>query len=137
MQKGFLKILLSRKEGKQGSSPEIPQTLPPLNLLISLHPAPQINVTRTIWWGLKTWKQETRKKDKWIGKIGREISDDKLYTINIFCWQMEMNVRDGVRRRCPPPHLFQPERKYFRNMCFFGAESTSWIQLRTHLMCVQ
>jgi len=44
-------------KGKQGSSTEIPHTLPPPNFLISFLPASQLDVT--IWRGLKTYKQET------------------------------------------------------------------------------
>ena len=38
------------KEGQQGANP---YTLPPINLLISLLPAPQLDGKRTIWKGLK------------------------------------------------------------------------------------
>ena len=40
-----------------------PHLYPP-NLLISLLPAPQLDVTRTIWRGLKPKKQGTRRKKK-------------------------------------------------------------------------
>jgi len=50
-------------KGKQGA---IPYTLPPTNLLISLLPAPQLGVKRTIWRALKcrNKKQEARRKKK-------------------------------------------------------------------------
>jgi len=32
----------------------------------------------------ETYKQNKKKKENWIGKNGRKLSDDKLYTINFF-----------------------------------------------------
>jgi len=51
-------------EGKQGSSTEIPHALPPPNFLISFLPAPQLNVTRTIWRGLKNVEARNKTKKK-------------------------------------------------------------------------
>jgi len=62
---GFLKFRLSRNRLQQeGKQEAIPQTLPPPNLIFSLLPAPQLDVTRTIWRGLEVEKQETRSKKK-------------------------------------------------------------------------
>ena len=38
-------------------------------------------------------------------RTGRELSDDKLYTINFFCWRMEISFKIGLHFR-----------KYFRSM---------------------
>ena len=46
---GYSLIPITGNEGTQG---EIPYTLLPTNLLISLLPAPQLDVKRTIWKGL-------------------------------------------------------------------------------------
>ena len=35
-----------------------------------------------------------------------------------------MEGRGGGARRRPPINSFYPDRKYIRNMCLFGAEST-------------
>ena len=45
--------LTQKKYNKEGPQGAIPYTLPPTNLLISLLPAPQLAVKRTIWKGLK------------------------------------------------------------------------------------
>ena len=51
---GFPKIPLSRKDYNMKEKKEaILYTLPITNLIISLLPAPQLDVKRTIWRGLK------------------------------------------------------------------------------------
>ena len=54
-----------------------------------------------------------------------------IYSVREWRQTLKMGLGDA-----PPLHLFQPDRKYIRSMCLFGAESTSWIQLMTHQMCV-
>ena len=49
---------------KEETQEVIPYTLPPTNLLISLLPAPQLDVVKTIWKGPKVYKHDTRKKKK-------------------------------------------------------------------------
>ena len=65
-------------EGTQG---EIPYTLPPINLLISFLPNPQLDVTRTIWRGLKAKKKERKRKSNRNRKKCKGISSVKLYTV--------------------------------------------------------
>ena len=85
---GFLKFRLSRNRLQQeGKQEAIPQTLPPPNLIFSLLPSLQLDVTRTIWRGLEVEKQETRSKKK--------IEQEKLEG-------KSLNIWDGARSHTPP-----------------------------------
>ena len=52
-------------------------------------------------------KQETKQKRK----LKKELSNDKLYTINLFWQQMETKSEKGLGD-VPPPHLNQIENLY-------------------------
>ena len=53
----------------------------------------------------ETYKQETRRKKKIEQENGRELSDDKLYIINLSCWQIETSIEMGLETPLeePPP----------------------------------
>ena len=53
VQKGFKKGIIKKEYNKVGTLGAIPYTLPPTNHFISLLPAPQLDVKRIIWKGLK------------------------------------------------------------------------------------
>ena len=81
---GLLKSALSWKDFNMKESREILHPLPSPNLLISLLPALQLNVTRTIWRGLKTKQQETRSKNKIEQEKLKENSLMIRFTLLIF-----------------------------------------------------
>ena len=68
----FPKIPLSQKDFNTKERRELllPHNFPPTNLIISLLPSPQLDVTRTIWRGLKTINKKKKKieKEKLKGK---------------------------------------------------------------------
>ena len=52
----------------------------------------------------ETYKQETRRKNKIEQENGRELPNDKLYTISISCWWMETPLEMGLEMSPPPFH---------------------------------
>ena len=89
--------------------------LPPTNLLISLLPAPQLDVKRIIWRALKcrNKKQEVRRK--------KQIEQVKLEgkSLDIRDWKMFTPSLPGRGRgwdSCPPPSSCPQESR--RNWCF-------------------
>ena len=105
---GFLKIPLSWKDFNLKESRKLLlKSLIPLLLQtsLSLLPAPQLDVTRTIQRSPKMQKQGTKRKKK----IEQEKLEGKSMMISIFRWQMKTDSRMGLGD-APPP--FHPDKKY-------------------------
>ena len=123
---GFLIIPLSRKDFNTKESRElVPKFLIPFLLQTSLSLSYLLHNSMSH----KNYLERPQKKANKKKKIKQEkLEGTSLmisFTLSIYSvseWRQTLEVGLGD---VPPLHLFQPDRKYIRNMCLFGAESTS------------